>query len=196
MRPDTCREIFIREALVNGDSTIKEAFLKDNRQLVNEIEALEQKARRKDFLIEEQQLVDFYTEKLPETVICQRSFLTWWKKQKQNDAKLLNFTKAFLLKETAVKLSANEYPETWQQGGLTLPLSYHFSPGDIDDGISVLIPVGILNQIENIGFDWLIPALRLELITALIRGLPKSLRRNFVPAPNYAQACFSAIYGC
>ena len=193
IEPDTCRDIFIREALVNGDSTIKEAFLKANRQLVDEVEALEQKARRKDFLIEEQQLVDFYTEKLPESVICQRSFLAWWKKQKQTDAKLLNFTKAFLLKETAVKLSANEYPETWQQGSLTLPLSYHFSPGDEDDGISVLIPVGILNQIENKGFDWLIPALRLELITALIRGLPKSLRRNFVPAPNYAQACLSVI---
>ena len=130
---------------------------------------------------------------MPESAICQRSFLAWWKKQKQSDAKLLNFTKAFLLKETAVKLSANEYPETWQQGSLTLPLSYHFSPGDADDGISVLIPVGILNQVENTGFDWLIPALRLELITALIRGLPKSLRRNFVPAPNYAQACCAAI---
>ena len=193
IEPDTCREIFIREALVNGDSTIKETFLKENRKLVDEVEALEQKARRKDFLIEEQQLVDFYTEKLPESVICQRSFLAWWKKQKQNDAKLLNFTKAFLLKETAVKLSANEYPETWQQGSLTLPLSYHFSPGDDDDGISVLIPVGILNQIESEGFDWLIPALRLELITALIRALPKSLRRNFVPAPNYAEACLAAI---
>ena len=195
IEPDTCREIFIREALVNGDSTIKETFLKDNRQLVDEIEALEQKARRKDFLIEEQQLVDFYNEKLPESAICQRSFLAWWKKQKQSDGKLLNFTKAFLLKETAVQLSANEYPETWQQGSLTLPLSYHFSPGDEDDGISVLIPVGILNQIESTGFDWLIPALRLELITALIRGLPKSLRRNFVPAPNYAQACVAAISG-
>ena len=193
IEPDTCREIFIREALVNGESTIKEAFLKENRQLVDEIEVLEQKARRKDFLIEEQQLVDFYNEKLPETAICQRSFLAWWKKQKQSDAKLLNFTKAFLLKESAVKLSANEYPETWQQGSLTLPLSYHFSPGDADDGISVMIPVGILNQVENTGFDWLIPALRLELITALIRSLPKSLRRNFVPAPNYAEACLAAI---
>ena len=104
IEPDTCREIFIREALVNGDSTIKEAFLKENRKLVDEVEALEQKARRKDFLIEEQQLVDFYTEKLPESAICQRSFLAWWKAQKQTDAKLLNFTKAFLLKETAVKL--------------------------------------------------------------------------------------------
>ena len=193
IEPETCREIFIREALVNGDSTLKESFLKENRKLVNEVELLEQKARRKDFLIEEQQLVDFYDEKLPETAICQRSFLAWWKKQKQSNAKLLNFTKAFLLKESAVKLSANEYPETWQQGSLTLPLSYHFSPGDVDDGISVIIPVGILNQVENTGFDWLIPALRLELITALIRSLPKALRRNFVPAPNYAEACLAAI---
>ena len=193
IEPATCREIFIREALVNGDSTLKESFLKENRKLVNEVELLEQKARRKDFLIEEQQLVDFYDEKLPETAICQRSFLAWWKKQKQSNAKLLNFTKAFLLKESAVKLSANEYPETWQQGSLTLPLSYHFSPGDVDDGISVIIPVGILNQVENTGFDWLIPALRLELITALIRSLPKALRRNFVPAPNYAEACLAAI---
>jgi len=193
IEPATCRAIFIREALVNGDSTLKESFLKENRKLVNEVELLEQKARRKDFLIEEQQLVDFYDEKLPETAICQRSFLAWWKKQKQSNAKLLNFTKAFLLKESAVKLSANEYPETWQQGSLTLPLSYHFSPGDVDDGISVIIPVGILNQVENIGFDWLIPALRLELITALIRSLPKALRRNFVPAPNYAEACLAAI---
>lgn len=193
IEPQTCREIFIREALVNGDCTINEEFLKSNAQLVSEIEALEQKARRKDFLIEEQQLVDFYTEKLPESVICQRSFLSWWKKQKQTDDKLLTFTKAFLLKESAVKLSTNDYPERWQQGSLTLPLSYNFSPGDVDDGISVVIPIGILNQIENTGFDWLIPALRLELITALIRGLPKSLRRNFVPAPNYAQACLAAI---
>jgi ATP-dependent helicase HrpA len=193
IEPETCREIFIREALVNGESTIKEVFLKENRQLVDEIEVLEQKARRRDFLIEEQQLVDFFNEKLPQSAICQRSFLAWWKKQKQSDAKLLNFTKAFLLKENAVKLSANEYPETWQQGSLTLPLSYHFKPGDADDGISVMIPVGILNQVENTGFDWLIPALRLELITALIRSLPKSLRRNFVPAPNYAEACLATI---
>jgi ATP-dependent helicase HrpA len=193
IEPETCREIFIREALVNGESTIKEIFLKENRQLVDEIEVLEQKARRRDFLIEEQKLVDFYNEKLPQSAICQRSFLAWWKKQKQSDSRLLNFTKAFLLKESAVKLSANEYPETWQQGSLTLPLSYHFNPGDVDDGISVIIPVGILNQVENTGFDWLIPALRLELITALIRSLPKSLRRNFVPAPNYAEACLATI---
>ncbi|GAA0819679.1 ATP-dependent RNA helicase HrpA [Colwellia asteriadis] len=193
IEPVTCRELFIREALVNGDSTIKEKFLVKNQQLVASIEALEQKARRKDFLIEEQQLVDFYNNKLPESAICQRSFLAWWKKAKQETPNLLNFTKAFLLNESSEDLSKDEYPDTWQQDKFTLPLKYHFSPGDIDDGISVVIPVALLNQIQDIGFDWLIPAMRYELVVALIKALPKNLRRNFVPAPNYAQACLAAM---
>ncbi|WP_084692799.1 ATP-dependent RNA helicase HrpA [Thalassomonas actiniarum] len=193
IEPYTCREIFIREALVNYDIQLKEAFFKHNRDLVASIEALEQKARRKDFLIEEQHLVDFYEQKLPDSVICQRSFLSWWKKAKKTDDKLLHFTREFLLNESSNELSSHDYPDTWQQDNLILPLSYHFSPGDIDDGISVMIPVGVLNQVQAEGFDWLIPALRLELIVALIKGLPKTLRRNFVPAPNYAQACVADI---
>ena len=193
IEPETCRELFIREALVNGDSAIKEKFLSKNKQLVESIEALEQKARRKDFLIDEQQLVDFYSEKVPETVICQRSFLAWWKKAKQTNAQLLDFTKAFLLNESSEELNKTQYPDFWQQDNITLPLSYHFSPGDIDDGISVIIPIALLNQVQDVGFDWLIPALREELTIALIKALPKAQRRNFVPAPNYAQACLAAM---
>jgi len=193
IEPVTCREIFIREALVNGDCVIKEKFLSKNQQLVESIEALEQKARRRDFLIDEQHLVDFYSDKLPDTIVCQRSFLAWWKKAKQTNAQLLDFSKAFLLNESCDELSASEYPDTWQQAHITLPLTYHFSPGDIDDGISVIIPVALLNQVQDTGFDWLIPALRDELAIALIKALPKTLRRNFVPAPNYAQACVAAM---
>ena len=191
IEPHTCRALFIREALVNGDCAIKEKFLPHNQSLVASIEALEQKARRKDFLIDEQQLVDFYAEKLPETVICQRSFLAWWKKAKQQDSELLNFTKEFLLNESSNELSIKEYPDTWQQQNLTLPLAYHFSPGDEDDGISAIIPITLLNQCQDEGFDWLIPALRYDLVVALIKALPKALRRNFVPAPNYAEACLA-----
>ncbi|WP_033084404.1 ATP-dependent RNA helicase HrpA [Colwellia psychrerythraea] len=193
IEPATCREIFIREALVNGDCVIKEKFLSKNQQLVASIEALEQKARRKDFLIDEQQLVDFYSDKLPETIICQRSFLAWWKKAKQDDGQLLDFSEAFLLNESSNKLSTKEYPDFWQQDAITLPLKYHFSPGDVDDGISIIVPIALLNQVHDIGFDWLIPALREELAIALIKALPKTLRRNFVPAPNYAQACLAAM---
>jgi len=193
IEPVTCREIFIREALVNGDSVIKEKFLNKNKELVESIEALEQKARRKDFLIDEQHLVDFYSDKIPESVICQRSFLAWWKKAKQANAQLLDFSKAFLLNESSSELSKADYPDFWQQDNITLPLSYHFSPGDIDDGISVIVPIALLNQVQDIGFDWLIPALREELAIALIKALPKAQRRNFVPAPNYAQACLAAM---
>nr|WP_286235912.1 ATP-dependent RNA helicase HrpA [Thalassotalea sediminis] len=193
IEPHTCREIFIREALVNGDSTIKESFFQRNRDLVKDIEKLEQKARRKDFLVDEELLCQFYDERLPAEVICQRSFLSWWQKEKRKSPKLLNFTKAFLLNEDSAVVSKAEYPDVWQQQNFTLPLSYHFHPGDEDDGVSVHIPIGVLNQISDQGFDWQIPALRYELIMALIKALPKSVRRNFVPAPNYAQACFDAI---
>ncbi|MDO6447306.1 ATP-dependent RNA helicase HrpA [Colwellia sp. 1_MG-2023] len=193
IEPDTCRDIFIREALVNGDANIRESFYQRNLDLVKEVEKLEQKARRKDFLIDEEQLYHFYSDKLPEHIICQRSFLSWWKKTKLSQPKLLNFTREFLLNEDSKKITKAEYPDIWQQGNLNFALSYHFTPGDIDDGVSVHIPLGILNQVQEHGFDWQIPALRYELIIALIKGLPKSLRRNFVPAPNYADACIAAI---
>ena len=193
IEPVTCREIFIREALVNGDCVIKEKFLTKNQQLVESIEELEQKARRRDFLIDEQYLVDFYSDKLPDTIVCQRSFLSWWKNAKQENGQLLDFTKAFLLNESSDELSTTEYPDFWQQDNITLPLNYHFSPGDVDDGISVIVPIALLNQVQDVGFDWLIPALRDELVIALIKALPKTFRRNFVPAPNYAQACLAAI---
>ena len=193
IEPKTCRELFVREALVNGDVSLNEPFLKHNQKLIKEIELLEQKARRKGFLADEELLMAFYLERIPEHVICLRSFNTWWKKAKQNQADLLNFTKAFLLQESSDKVTKAEYPETWTQGNITLPLSYHFSPGDIDDGISVHIPVGILNQVEEDGFDWLIPALRLELVIAHIKGLAKTLRRNFVPAQNYAEASLAKM---
>ena len=194
IEPNTCRDIFIREALVHGESFIKETFLAENQALVASIETLEQKARRKDFLIDEQQLVDFYSHRLPDSAVCQSSFLAWWKKAKKQESKLLNFTKAFLLNETSSEISVKEYPDTWQHNNLTLPLRYHFSPGDIDDGISVIMPIAILNQCHDKGFDWLIPALRYDLLIALIKALPKSLRRNFVPAPNYAQACLDNMH--
>lgn len=193
IEPTTCREIFIREALVNGDCHLNEKFFKANKTLVESIETLEKKARRKDFLVDEEHLYEFYNVKLPPSVICLKSFLSWWKKTKIKQPDLLNFTREFLLNEQATELSKSAYPDTWTQGALTLPLSYHFTPGDIDDGISVSIPVGMLNQVHSEGFDWLIPAMRNELAIALIKGLPKAQRRNFVPAPNYAEACLARI---
>jgi ATP-dependent helicase HrpA len=187
------RELFIRHGLVEGDVQLNDDFFKHNQALINDIEQLEQKARRKNFLVDDETLYAFYDQRIPEEVICLASFKKWWKKQQQRQPDWLKFDKDFLLNEDDQHINAQNYPETWRTGEFILPLSYHFAPGEPDDGVSVHIPLAILNQIQPIGFDYLIPALRLELITAYIKGLPKNLRKNFVPAPNYASACLSRI---
>ena len=189
--PKVCREIFIREALVNLDSKMNFAFLQHNQQVIAEIEALEEKSRRRDILVDEDSLIEFYASKIPDYVCSEASFKKWWQKASQAEPNLLNFDPEALLKKDASHIDAHSFPETYRQGNLLLALSYHFDPVDEDDGVSLLIPLALLNQVEEQGFDWLIPGLRHELIVALIKGLPKRLRRNFVPAPNYADACLA-----
>ncbi|NMP17411.1 ATP-dependent RNA helicase HrpA [Thalassotalea sp. Y01] len=192
IEPDTCRELMIREGLVHGDINANWGFLKHNQQLVKEIEALEDKARRKDFLVDEHVLVEFYQRHIPDDVINQTGLHKWWQVTSKKQPKLLHFNKALLLNSEQV-LTTAEYPKVWQQDSISIALTYNFEPGNDDDGVSANIPVSMLNQVEDKGFEWLIPAMRMELITALIRSLPKQVRKNFVPAPNYAQACFDAI---
>ncbi|MDN3653107.1 ATP-dependent RNA helicase HrpA [Thalassotalea ponticola] len=190
--PQTSRELMILEGLVHGDIQLKAEFFKHNQDLVRKIQVLEDKARRRDFLVDEQVLCDFYQQHIADHVVNQAGLLKWYNREVKNNRQLLKFDQQLLLNNEQ-QLKANDYPTTWQQDKLTLPLSYHFEPGSDDDGVSVTIAISMLNQVEDRGFEWLIPAMRLELITALIRSLPKQLRKNFVPAPNYAQACFDAI---
>lgn len=190
--PHICREIFIREALVNGETKLDYAFLQHNQHAVEEVEALEDKSRRRDLLVDEQMLVDFYQQRLPENICTEASFKKWWQQAcKQEQGKFLHFDPSQLIKQDATAVNDFNYPKVWKQGNLTLALDYHFDPTDADDGVSLLIPLPLLNQLQNVGFDWLIPGLRHELIVSLIKSLPKKLRRNFVPAPNYADACMA-----
>ena len=191
--PVISREIFIREALVNLDTKLTFAFLQHNQKIVTDIEALEEKSRRRDLLVDEDTLIDFYAERLPEHVCSDASFKKWWQKQSLVAPAFLNFDPEALIKKDASHIDAHSFPETYRQGNLRLVLQYHFEPTDIDDGVSLIVPLALLNQLENKGFDWLIPGLRHELIVALIKGLPKRLRRNFVPAPNYADACLADL---
>ncbi|TLU66427.1 ATP-dependent RNA helicase HrpA [Thalassotalea litorea] len=191
--PQTCRLLFARHALVLGESSINEGFLAKNRKMIEEIIDMEDKSRRREFLVDEEQLVDFYLQKLPEAICDQASFLNWWKKTKRQTPELLTMSKQDALQDDRDDINVQDYPTIWRQENLSLPISYHFDPGSIDDGVTINIPISVLNQIQDVDFDWLIPALRLEKITALLRGLPKQVRKNFVPAPNYAQACFNAI---
>lgn len=185
--PILSREIFIRSALVEGNWQTKHAFYLQNLKLIREVEDLENKTRRRDILVDDEVLFEFYDKRLPQEIVSQRHFDSWWKKVSKTQADLLNFEKAFLTQNKG-KISELDFPNHWQQGNLKLKLSYQFAPTKANDGITVHIPLPLLNQVEMTGFDWQIPALREELVITLIKALPKNVRKNFVPAPNYAEA--------
>jgi len=182
------RDIFIRSALVEGDWETKHKFYHQNRKLLREIEELEHKSRRRDILIDDDALFEFYDQRIDLTVVSGRHFDSWWKKASRENKDLLNFEREMLFKGDASHVTDLDYPNFWHQENLKLKLSYQFEPGDDSDGVTVHVPLPILNQVEPDGFDWQIPGLRHELIVALIKSLPKPVRRNFVPAPNYADA--------
>ncbi|HIF9372575.1 TPA: ATP-dependent RNA helicase HrpA [Photobacterium damselae] len=189
--PTLSREIFIRSALVEGDWDTKHKFFQQNRKLLREVEELEHKSRRRDILIDDEQLFEFYDQRIDLSVVSGRHFDTWWKKASKENPELLNFEREMLFRNDASHVTDLDYPNFWHQGNLKLKLSYQFEPGEDNDGVTVHVPLAILNQVEPDGFDWQIPGLRHELVVALIKSLPKTLRRNFVPAPNYADAFLS-----
>ncbi|OIV38658.1 ATP-dependent RNA helicase HrpA [Mangrovactinospora gilvigrisea] len=186
--PELSRDLFIRHALVEGDWQTHHRFFHENRRLLEEVEDLEHRARRRDILVDDDTLFDFYDQRVPEDVVSGRHFDQWWKKASKEQPDLLSFEKSMLINERAGDVSRADYPDIWRQGDLRLKLTYQFEPGTEADGVTVHIPLAILNQVEEEGFDWQVPGLREELVTALIRVLPKPIRRHFVPAPNAAQA--------
>ncbi|MDA6066100.1 ATP-dependent RNA helicase HrpA [Idiomarina abyssalis] len=193
VEPVKAREIFIREALVNSQLTRKLPFIQHNLKLISDIQALEAKSRRRDILVDEEVLFEAYDRAIPEGIYNEKLLAGWWHKAAKKEPKLLFFERDDLIAGETEHITENEYPEFWRQGNLRLPLSYHFEPNAEDDGVSVNIQLGILNQVKLEGFDWHIPALREERIAHLIKSLPKALRRNFVPAPNFAGAIMADV---
>ncbi|MEQ4922014.1 ATP-dependent RNA helicase HrpA [Proteus hauseri] len=191
--PLLCRELFIRHALVEGDWQTRHAFFRENLKLRTEVEELEHKSRRRDILVDDETMFTFYDQRIPQDVVSSRHFDKWWKDTQKASPDLLNFEKSMLIKDDAKRVSALDYPNFWQQDNLKLRLSYQFEPGTAADGVTVHIPLAILNQVKEEGFDWQIPGIRHELIVALIKSLPKPIRRNFVPAPNYASAFLERV---
>ena len=187
--PAVCHELFIREALVEGNTRMQFEFLTHNQALLEQADELEQKTRRRDLMVDEQQLVDFYAGKIPTDVNNEAAFRKWYKTL--DEKATLEFTEDDVYRQQPGTSVANAFPDSWKQGNITLPLGYHFEPNATDDGVTVFIPLPLLNQVEDIGFDWQVPGLRHDRIVAMIRSLPKRLRKNFVPAPNFADACLS-----
>ncbi|MGV0605930.1 ATP-dependent RNA helicase HrpA [Mycolicibacterium sp. XJ1904] len=190
IEPDLARDMFIRHALVEGDWQTRHHFFRDNARLREELEELEEKARRRDLLVGDDEILAFYDARIPADVVSARHFDAWWKKQRHVTPELLTFTRDDLLR---TEDAADGQPDAWRAGDLALPLSYRFEPGAEDDGVTVHVPVEVLARLGGDEFAWQVPALREELVTALIRSLPKDLRRNFVPAPDTARAVLAAI---
>ncbi|MFG2652801.1 ATP-dependent RNA helicase HrpA [Streptomyces sp. NPDC048436] len=185
---EVSRDLFIRNALVEGDWRTHHKFFAANRKLLTEVEELEHRARRRDILVDDETLFDFYDQRVPEDVVSGAHFDSWWKKQQREEPELLDFERSMLINEKAGDVSKDDYPDTWRQGPLKFRVTYQFEPGADADGVTVHIPLQVLNQVTADGFDWQIPGLREEVVIELIRSLPKPVRRHYVPAPNYAKA--------
>ncbi|MFD3616018.1 ATP-dependent RNA helicase HrpA [Streptomyces sp. NPDC058676] len=185
--PETSRELFIRNALVEGDWRTHHKFFADNRKLLSEVEELEHRARRRDIVVDDDTLFDFYDGRVPEHVVSGAHFDSWWKHKRHEQPDFLDFEREMLIRESAEAVTKDDYPDSWRQGPLKFRVTYQFEPGADADGVTVHIPLQVLNQVTDEGFDWQIPGLREELVTELIRSLPKPIRRNYVPAPNFAK---------
>jgi ATP-dependent helicase HrpA len=187
--PAAARELFISRALVEGDWQTYHQFFQRNSELLDEAGDLERKARRRGIVADDAAVFEFYDRRIPADVTSARHFDTWWKKARAADPGLLTLSPADLVGPAADEVSPADYPGSWGE----LPLSYEFAPGDPDDGVTVDLPLATLNQVSGEEFGWQVPGLREELVTELIRSLPKQLRRNFVPAPDTARAVLARL---
>jgi ATP-dependent helicase HrpA len=191
--PELARDLFIRNALVEGDWDTRHKFFHHNRQLLEDVAELENRARRRDLLVDDQTLFDFYDKHVPADVVSARHFDSWWRKTRHDQPELLTYPTDLLLNTNAQTVTEESYPDNWRRDGLSMRLSYQFEPGKKDDGVTAHIPLPVLNQVTADNFAWQVPGLREEILTSLLKSLPKQLRRNFVPTPDWAKAILQRI---
>ena len=191
--PPVAREIFIRGGLVEGEWDTRHEFFAQNRRLLDEVEDLEHRARRRDIMVDEDTLFDFYDQRIPEHVVSGRHFDSWWKKAQRAKPHLLDFEQSMLVNDSAETVTETDYPDYWQVKGAHLPLSYQFEPGASDDGVTIDVPLELVPQLDADEFTWQVPGLRTELATALIKSLPKPVRRQFAPAVDHAKAALHVM---
>lgn len=201
------REIFIQSALVEGQWHTQHKFYLRNQRALAEVEELEARLRRRDLRVDDSVLFAFYDARIPAHVTDVRAFDKWWKQARLEDDNFLDFNPEKLINEEAADYDDSQFPRQWVQrtdsGELTLDLRYEYAPtagvggarteAAKRDGVAVQVPILFLNQLSPEPFRWQIPGLRHELVTALIKSLPKAIRRNFVPAPDVARAACAAL---
>ena len=179
------REIFIREALANGDFDSRASFFNANESLIAEVEELEHKARRQDVLVDEHQLFAFYDTKIPADIVNAASFEKWREGAEKLNPKLLYLTRDDLMRHGADAVTAVQFPENMMLGGVEVPLKYRFEPSHVLDGVTATIPLALLNQLDPTQTEWLVPGMLREKLIYLIKALPKAFRRVCVPVPEF-----------
>nr|WP_110069830.1 ATP-dependent RNA helicase HrpA [Halomonas sp. A11-A] len=191
--PAEARELFIRRALVEGEFRTRGEFFAHNRALVEEVEDLEDRARRRDILVDEETLFAFYDERLPEGIHNGKGFEAWRKQAEAQDPDVLKFDRAALLAREASEVTERDYPDELVLGGVRYPLAYHFAPGAPDDGVTLTVPAAMLPQLPLARLEWLVPGLLREKCIALMKSLPKAVRRQVVPIPDWVDAALEAL---
>ncbi|MDH5395935.1 MAG: ATP-dependent RNA helicase HrpA, partial [Gammaproteobacteria bacterium] len=191
--PEYSRELYIRGAFVNREYSGHAGFFQHNEKLFTEIEKLEHKSRRQDVLVDDEVVFQFYDERIPAGIYNSKKFDSWRKQAEQENPELLYLSRDYLMQHSAGDVTEEQYPKTMMVNNTPLPLVYHFEPGSEDDGVTIKVPLALLNNLKPVQFEWLIPALLREKIIQLIKTLPKNIRVNFVPAPHFADACVAAI---
>lgn len=191
--PETSRDLFIRHALVEGDWDTHHKFVQENEKLLAQLADLEARARRRDLIVDDDTLFEFYDERIPATVVSGTHFDKWWKGEQRRQPNLLHFTTDFLTTDEASVVDVSDYPKSLRQGKLKFRVTYQFEPGTDADGLTLHIPLAVLNQVSPDGFDYLVPGMREELATAWVKSLPKNIRRSLVPAPDFARRALARM---
>jgi len=191
--PLAARELFIREGLVRGEINSRARALSANRQLLERMDELEAKARRRDILADEETLYAYYEARLPTDIYQTASFDNWYKRESQKNPQLLVMREEDVLARDAREVTAAQYPDTLRIGELQLPLDYHFEPNHPRDGVTLRVPAPLLPQLRAERLDWLVPGLIEAKAVALVRNLPKAIRKNFVPVPDFVGAALGKI---
>jgi ATP-dependent helicase HrpA len=191
--PAAARDVFIREALVPGALATKGAFLAHNRKLVAEVAELEHKARRQDVLVDDEAIAAFYAERVPEGVHSLATFEHWRAGIERGDPTALHMTREALMRHAATHVTEELFPDRLEMAGAVLPLKYRFAPGQPGDGLTLTVPLPLLNQIDIARLSWLVPGLIREKVTLLLKALPKAQRSRLVPLPDAVTAFLEAV---
>jgi ATP-dependent helicase HrpA len=195
LAPADARDVFIREALVAGDLGVDAPFAAHNRALIEEVAALEQKARREDVLVDEEAIAAFYAERIPADVHSRAGFEAWRRRDERHHPRRLFLTREALMRHAAASITEELFPATLAVAGTPLPFAYRFAPGHPLDGLTLTVPLAMLNQVDDASLSWLVPGMIREKVTLYLKALPKAVRNRLVPLPDTVTDFLESVHG-